>query len=198
MSVVQITWCAKFKPLSPLFLPFFLLHFFQHDHGDDPSYSLHRRPERTAKKSMGIVKQRCIRQSRLNETLTDRLTFSHYLAFPARLQEELRERIVLKNQVNFDTTTLDDLNYIGGVDLSFPGDDNEHAVACLVVMKYPSLEVRERKKNRKPKSLLISSFVLFLRRLYIQTFWKQDCTCHILPGSLPFEKWSHYNNSWRN
>ncbi|KAI8088810.1 endonuclease V [Halteromyces radiatus] len=58
------------------------------------------------------------------------------------IQEQLRNMIVLDDQVDFDTNSFEDLQYIGGVDLSFPGgDDMEHAVACLVVMKYPSLEV---------------------------------------------------------
>ncbi|KAI8333870.1 endonuclease V [Chlamydoabsidia padenii] len=57
------------------------------------------------------------------------------------IQEELREKIVLDDQVDFDTMTLEGLRYIGGVDLSFPENDDEHAVACLVVMIYPTMEV---------------------------------------------------------
>lgn len=35
------------------------------------------------------------------------------------------------------------LNLIGGVDISFPKGDADHACACLVVLNFPDLEVRE-------------------------------------------------------
>lgn len=34
---------------------------------------------------------------------------------------------------------IDQLKFIGGVDLSFPLNDKKHAVACLVVLDYPSM-----------------------------------------------------------
>lgn len=43
--------------------------------------------------------------------------------------------------LDFDPKTLQGLKYIAGVDLSFPLRDNENAVACLVVMSMPKLEV---------------------------------------------------------
>ncbi|ORX59451.1 endonuclease V [Hesseltinella vesiculosa] len=58
-----------------------------------------------------------------------------------KLQETLRHDIILQDKLDFNPESLDDLVYIGGVDLSFPENDQEHAVACLVVMKYPSMEV---------------------------------------------------------
>lgn len=33
------------------------------------------------------------------------------------------------------------LNLIGGVDISFPKEDPDHACACLVVLTFPELEV---------------------------------------------------------
>ncbi|KAJ2961877.1 hypothetical protein NQZ79_g2848 [Umbelopsis isabellina] len=51
-----------------------------------------------------------------------------------REQERLRSLVKLYNDID-----IDQLKYIGGVDLSFPLNDNEHAVACLVVLDYPSM-----------------------------------------------------------
>ena len=34
-----------------------------------------------------------------------------------------------------------ELNLIGGVDISFPKGDGNHACACLVVLTFPDLEV---------------------------------------------------------
>lgn len=58
-----------------------------------------------------------------------------------REQNKLKSQIKLHDEVDFDPETLEGLTYVGGVDLSFPKDDRERAVACLVVMKYPSFDV---------------------------------------------------------
>lgn len=34
------------------------------------------------------------------------------------------------------------LKLIGGVDISFPKEDADHACACLVVLDFPDLEVK--------------------------------------------------------
>ncbi|RCH79357.1 hypothetical protein CU097_002380, partial [Rhizopus azygosporus] len=57
-------------------------------------------------------------------------------------QLELRKRLELTDRLDF---TLDNLNYVGGVDLSFPLGDYENAVACLVVMTFPDLQFLETK-----------------------------------------------------
>jgi deoxyinosine 3'endonuclease (endonuclease V) len=59
----------------------------------------------------------------------------------------LREQREDKDAVDFDPETLDGLQYIAGVDLSFPLGDHVNAVACLVVMSMPHLEVNEPKKK---------------------------------------------------
>ncbi|KAI7858148.1 endonuclease V-domain-containing protein [Circinella umbellata] len=57
-------------------------------------------------------------------------------------QIELSERISWHDdQLDFDPETLNGLKYIGGVDLSFPENDFEHALACLSILSWPSLEV---------------------------------------------------------
>ena len=57
-------------------------------------------------------------------------------------QIELSERISWHDdQLDFDPETLNGLKYIGGVDLSFPENDFEHALACLSILSWPSLKV---------------------------------------------------------
>ncbi|KAL7311150.1 hypothetical protein PS15m_008946 [Mucor circinelloides] len=56
-------------------------------------------------------------------------------------QNDLKKQLVLEDSLSFDTTTLADLKYVGGVDLSFPLGDHENAVACLVVMRMPDLQI---------------------------------------------------------
>jgi deoxyinosine 3'endonuclease (endonuclease V) len=53
----------------------------------------------------------------------------------------LKDQLVLVDTLSFDTANLTDLKYIGGVDLSFLLGDQENAVACLIVMKMPDLQV---------------------------------------------------------
>ncbi|KAG2187878.1 hypothetical protein INT44_000628 [Umbelopsis vinacea] len=53
-----------------------------------------------------------------------------------REQDRLKKLIRLNNDV-----TLAQLKYVGGVDLSFPLNDSDHAVACVVVLEFPSLKV---------------------------------------------------------
>ncbi|CAO3637903.1 unnamed protein product [Cunninghamella echinulata] len=59
----------------------------------------------------------------------------------ATLQENLQSQIILQDQLDFDSANLDGLKYIGGVDSSFIEENHEYAVACLVVMTFPTLEV---------------------------------------------------------
>ncbi|KAI8147569.1 endonuclease V-domain-containing protein [Fennellomyces sp. T-0311] len=57
-------------------------------------------------------------------------------------QNALQTRVTLKDEgLDFDPATLEGLRYIGGVDLSFPENDHEHALACLSILSWPSLEV---------------------------------------------------------
>ncbi|CAO3639966.1 unnamed protein product [Mucor fragilis] len=56
-------------------------------------------------------------------------------------QNHLRKQLVLEDRLSFETVTLADLKYVGGVDLSFPLGDDENAVACLVVMRMPDLQI---------------------------------------------------------
>ncbi|KAL0095020.1 endonuclease V [Phycomyces blakesleeanus] len=52
-------------------------------------------------------------------------------------QNKLRDRIELQDNVSFDPISLENLNLVGGVDVSFRENDEVHAVACLVVMSFP-------------------------------------------------------------
>ncbi|KAI9261093.1 endonuclease V-domain-containing protein [Sporodiniella umbellata] len=55
-------------------------------------------------------------------------------------QLALVKKLQLDDFVSF-RSNLQGLNYVGGVDLSFPLNDRENAVACLVVLTFPKLEV---------------------------------------------------------
>ncbi|KAL1930364.1 hypothetical protein VTP01DRAFT_10526 [Rhizomucor pusillus] len=59
-------------------------------------------------------------------------------------QNELKTKVIFQDDLDFDPVTLEGLKYIAGVDLSFPEDNVEQAVACLVVLEFPSLEVVHR------------------------------------------------------
>ncbi|RIA95435.1 endonuclease V-domain-containing protein [Glomus cerebriforme] len=71
----------------------------------------------------------------------------------ARVQTELKLNLIETDDLDFTKTIKEDngeqviefngLNYIGGVDLSFENNENneESAIASLIVLKYPSLEV---------------------------------------------------------
>ncbi|KAG2213321.1 hypothetical protein INT46_007534 [Mucor plumbeus] len=56
-------------------------------------------------------------------------------------QNILKDQLVLVDTLSFDAANLTDLKYIGGVDLSFLLGDQENAVACLIVMKMPDLQI---------------------------------------------------------
>jgi deoxyinosine 3'endonuclease (endonuclease V) len=56
--------------------------------------------------------------------------------FNVREQSRLKSLLNLTNDIS-----LAQLNFVGGVDLSFPLDDTDHAVACLVVLEFPSLKL---------------------------------------------------------
>ncbi|CAG8488821.1 11782_t:CDS:2 [Funneliformis mosseae] len=66
----------------------------------------------------------------------------------ARVQSELKLKLIETDALNFtkivngeNIVEFRGLNYIGGVDLSFIENHEEDAIATLVVLKYPSLEV---------------------------------------------------------
>lgn len=44
-------------------------------------------------------------------------------------------------RLTFEPDTLEGLKYVGGVDISFPENNMEEALACLSVLEWPSLEV---------------------------------------------------------
>ncbi|KAJ7378297.1 hypothetical protein OS493_023544 [Desmophyllum pertusum] len=61
-----------------------------------------------------------------------------------REQIELKKKLVSEDCVNWGVSTeepFSNLNLIGGVDISFPKGDADHACACLVVLNFPELEV---------------------------------------------------------
>lgn len=59
-----------------------------------------------------------------------------------REQQLLCTRIATHDdRLTFEPETLEGLKYVGGVDLSFPEDNMEEALACLSVLEWPSLEV---------------------------------------------------------
>jgi hypothetical protein len=53
-----------------------------------------------------------------------------------REQGRLKGLLRLSNHI-----TLAQLKYVGGVDLSFPLNDSDHAVACVVVLEFPSMKL---------------------------------------------------------
>jgi len=67
------------------------------------------------------------------------------------VQTELKLKLIETDDLNFTKTIKEDngeqivefdgLDYIGGVDLSFIENNEEDAIASLVVLKYPNLEV---------------------------------------------------------
>jgi hypothetical protein len=67
-----------------------------------------------------------------------------------RVQTELKSKLIETDDLKFTKTIkeengeqiveFDELSYIGGVDLSFENNE-ENAIASLIVLKYPSLEV---------------------------------------------------------
>ena len=65
--------------------------------------------------------------------------------FHAREQIELKKKLVTEDCINWGVSAdkpFSTLNLIGGVDISFPKGDADHACACLVVLNFPDLEVR--------------------------------------------------------
>lgn len=61
-----------------------------------------------------------------------------------REQIELKKKLVIEDCVKWGDSNEDpfnNLNLIGGVDISFPKEDSDHACTCLVVLTFPELEV---------------------------------------------------------
>ena len=59
-----------------------------------------------------------------------------------REQQLLCTRIATHDdRLTFEPETLEGLKYVGGVDLSFPENNMEEALACLSVLEWPSLQV---------------------------------------------------------
>jgi len=57
-------------------------------------------------------------------------------------QLTLKSRLIETDDISFSTDNdFSGLRYIGGVDLSFVKDNNNDAIASLVVLAYPALEV---------------------------------------------------------
>lgn len=78
----------------------------------------------------------------------------------ARQQNDLKKQLALDDsRLSFETATLTDLKYVGGVDLSFPLGDHENAVACLVVMQMPDLQVQSTCFPSQTIYILTSSLV---------------------------------------
>jgi deoxyribonuclease V len=77
--------------------------------------------------------------------------------FNVREQSRLKSLLNLTNDIS-----LAQLNFVGGVDLSFPLDDTDHAVACLVVLEFPSLKlVHSSFKNVELSLPYIPGFLAF-------------------------------------
>lgn len=61
-----------------------------------------------------------------------------------REQIELKEKLVTDNCIKWGVSSdepFSELNLIGGVDISFPKGDPDHACACLIVLSFPELKV---------------------------------------------------------
>ena len=89
-----------------------------------------------------------------------------------REQIELKKKLVCEDCVIWGDSTdpFSDLNLIGGVDISFPKGDADHACACLVVLTFPELEVR----------VILECDVLFVYDIHLCTaITTQNCTMHI-------------------
>lgn len=86
------------------------------------------------------------------ESITELGSFSN-----VREQGRLKSLLNLTNDI-----CLAQLNFVGGVDLSFPLDDTDHAVACLVVLEFPSLKlVHSSFKNVELSLPYIPGFLAF-------------------------------------
>ncbi|KAJ3393592.1 hypothetical protein HDU92_007631 [Lobulomyces angularis] len=86
----------------------------------------------------------------------------------------LRQRELARRRVSEDCFgfILDDLEYtlkfVGGCDLSFFPDDSDSAIACLVVLAYPSLQVVYKKIEKvKLEIPYISGFLAFREEKHI-------------------------------
>ena len=62
-----------------------------------------------------------------------------------RQQIDLKQKVVTCNSVDWLSADgqFTKLNLIGGVDISFPKNDKDHACACLVILTFPDLKVSE-------------------------------------------------------
>ncbi|KAI9310507.1 endonuclease V-domain-containing protein [Dichotomocladium elegans] len=78
-------------------------------------------------------------------------------------QNMLNKQIILTNErLTFNPDTLENLRYIAGVDLSFPENDNERALACLSILSWPGLEVVHTAfKETRLKLPYIAGFLAF-------------------------------------
>jgi hypothetical protein len=103
-------------------------------------------------------------------------------------QSKLREQHENNDTVDFDPETLDGLQYIAGVDLSFPLGDHENAIACLVVMAMPNLEVIV------AKGIAGNTFLneCSLNRSFINNSFTPNFICLTSRVIWHFEKWILY------
>lgn len=77
-------------------------------------------------------------------------------------QLELKKKLILKNDLSFNPTTLENLKRIGGVDISFFKEDPNKAVASLIVLDYPSYNVIYEDYELVPLNLpYIAGFLAF-------------------------------------
>lgn len=62
-----------------------------------------------------------------------------------REQIELKKKLLTEDCINWGVSSdepFSELNLIGGVDISFPKGDADHACACLIVLSFPDLKVQ--------------------------------------------------------
>lgn len=60
-----------------------------------------------------------------------------------REQIELKKKLETDDCINWGVSSdepFSELNLIGGVDISFPKGDADHACACLIVLSFPDLK----------------------------------------------------------
>ena len=65
------------------------------------------------------------------------------MLFWFREQQKLREKLLTTDVESWQECNAEQfqLDYIGGVDISFVKDDSVHACAALVILSYPELQV---------------------------------------------------------
>ncbi|OUM62576.1 hypothetical protein PIROE2DRAFT_22132, partial [Piromyces sp. E2] len=89
-------------------------------------------------------------------------------------QLELQKKVKHENELSFNPETLENLKRIGGVDISFFKEDPNKAVASLVVLDYPSLNVIYEDYEVVPLNLpYIAGFLAFRELPAIEKLYKK-------------------------